>query len=73
MKKAFNCVSFLFIQDDRSSKAATSSTPASSSAAPDSSSSGGKRQLKPYGKRQDSTGSTSRSRSATKELECKSS
>ncbi|KAK7065506.1 Unc-22p [Halocaridina rubra] len=30
---------------------------------------GAKRQLKPYGKRQDSTGATSRSRSATKELE----
>lgn len=31
----------------------------------------GKRQIKPYGKRQDSSGSLSRSRSATKELECK--
>ncbi|ROT71757.1 projectin [Penaeus vannamei] len=52
-------------QESRSSKVETSSTSVSAS----STSTGAKRQLKPYGKRQDSTGSTSRSRSATKELE----
>ncbi|XP_047491377.1 twitchin-like isoform X5 [Penaeus chinensis] len=52
-------------KESRSSKVEASSTSVSAS----STSTGAKRQLKPYGKRQDSTGSTSRSRSATKELE----
>lgn len=47
-------------------------TPAAApAAAPSKTDDSGKRTLKPYGKRTDSTGSTSRSRSATKELERK--
>ena len=48
-----------------SSRQETKSTTETTAAA------GQKRQQKPYGKRQDSTGATSRSRSATKELERK--